>query len=630
MNKLFNYSIINYNKDNIIKIMNNAFEKCKQLIISFKKSNDEKEKFNLINQYFYINNYFYIMIGVIHLLNNEININDLEIIIKQHDREFYKDTTIYNFLVSISEHTFDNEKIILISKILKKFKEHKKIENNICDNICSEILKELTQKTKINNKNITLNYKIYKKIIEKIKSKKERTKIENIYYSNANLCIDKLANLLIERHNFAKSLDYENFFQYKKQKNINNTKQLKNLICDLSNVLDTRMEKEIDRIRNEMRKNKDNSLVSLSDFIYYTKKLQSKIKFSLNQIIKTIFYIIKQYFGITFKKIVSSENKNNNLLIFECHDTNKTSLGLVYFDLIKRKNKKFNKIISICTNNKFLNIPAQIYLIGCYSNYSNNIIGFDDVVIIFREFGYIIENLYKNTQYGFNFCETEFKSVMPHIMEYICWENSTMKYLLGNISNINETIDHLKFIRYIDFAKKLKIKCINATFDHFIHSSDKLIDEIKNNSYVLKNIYHKIFCDAMKNSNGIDLNKNYFDPQLILYIVSGYEGILYSDIFTNILSYTIFTEIKRTNSLYYIQNILINNKNTSMKSINDYINKINIDTYNLFINDIVNYNEIDTENNNEKNNLITDLVSDTNMFYSHDIVTDNVENIIVI
>jgi hypothetical protein len=641
--------IIHYK--NIIKYCSKIFDDI--LNIDNDSKNSDK-KFKLIIKYLYIVDFYYMLSGAGQLIFNFKEYKECDIMLNNLIDSFYDSKIIYDFLLNFLKNTNETEKLIFITKLINIFDSYKKCNNcsikkeinnitcnlrNIIENPTVINLEELKKYNidseiknyfpELKNKNLSLNLdtNTYIFLQKKIKNRNARCNLAKLYLKKTNLCINEFSKLLIKRHEYANILGYKNFYEYKK-KNVTDTEELKNLIADLSNKVELRAKKEIDRLLRELNKdnNKSDSLLEPHDFIFYYNKLKTKYCFSLEKIIETVFFVIKKNFNLTFKKINHDKQNellqdnlwNSKILKYEAFDSDKNSLGFLYLDLLFNDNKNINEIISICLNHKYGKIPTQILLIGNYENFNKQNITFNEIIDIFKEFGNIIKNFYSQNTYGFKFLDTDFKNIVPQIMEYICWENETIHYLLNHNNNEKIISEHIKFMRYIDFAYIIKYKCTNALFDHIIHSSDEIIDSLKNNKKsVLSSLYKNIFINILSNdkfTKNINLTQN-----IILNEINDSEGTLYSNIISEILSYGIYQVIKRYGSTEFINKILKNNKISTKKLIFDFIGKSNANIYDLYLNEIINYQEIDTEvniklnNTKNKNNILS---SDINCFQS--------------
>jgi hypothetical protein len=209
------------------------------------------------------------------------------------------------------------------------------------------------------------------------------------------------------------------------------------------------------------------------------------------------------------------------------------------------------------------------------------------------------------------FHSDEFATLLPQIMEYIAWEKETINEIC---KGLDETVpDHILFTRYIDFANSIKLRCVNAFFDHIIHNSSDVIeminDSIKKNGKagnILLSLYKKIYSDIMSAQRDIlNLNINGINSTLLYQEINGSEGMLYGNILTEILSYGVFSLIRsgrdkrnhKNSGNYFIKNVLNSNPIKLKKTLYKFISKLGEDSYDLYLQKLIGYNEIDTDVN---------------------------------
>jgi hypothetical protein len=130
------------------------------------------------------------------------------------------------------------------------------------------------------------------------------------------------------------------------------------------------------------------------------------------------------------------------------------------------------------------------------------------------------------------------------------------------------------------------------------------------------------------------LNINGISPSTIIQEINGSDGIIYGNILTEILSYSIYSIIRNNTSdaMKFIKNV-IHACETNTYDINikkflfSFINKLSKNCYDLYLQDVIGYNEIDTEINKDINNT---FICDTsaNHFSGDSSSSSDSENII--
>ena len=598
-------------------VINNC-KKLEQEILS--------EKFdNLISdalfEWLYCINLLYKSVGLAKLINCTQNLSHVDETIEKYKVSFFNNENISKILSSLN---IPNEKDN-IEKILRNFSNNKlsNLPNKI-KKITKEIRKKLDinsilittneMKKYVNNlpDNLILTRQSYYYLQRKIQDTNTRNEIEKSFFQKSNNCLDLIAELISERSKYAISLGHNTFFELTQKKIHGNSNDIKSLINDLVIKIESRSRKEIDRVYRELKKDGYNKKVDLYDIIYYYEKLRTRHLFVPNKVIQILCEMVNEYFGLIMKKVVYDyELWSSNIDTYHIE-----GLGFIHFDLQKQSNKKITSPVSIHLCQQYLdknNIlhPTRIALIGGYADMNTKCITYSDIIYLFREIGYSIQLMSYQTQRGIMFHSDEFATLLPQIMEYIAWEKETINEICKGLDEI--VPDHILFTRYIDFANSIKLRCVNAFFDHIIHNSSDVIeiinDSIKKNGNagkVLLSIYKKIYSDIMSaQSDILNLNINGINPTLLYQEINGSEGMLYGNILTEILSYGVFSLIRsgrdkknyKNSGNYFIKNVLNSDLGKLKKTLYKFISNLREDSYDLYLQKLIGYNEIDTDVN---------------------------------
>lgn len=608
-------------------------------------------KINNLIEHTYIINHYYAVIGLMQLVTNDKEWYKCNKIIEKYMIKFYQNKNLMRIIAGLLKLSKNDEHIHLCTKIIKKSQETSEVillKKNMAQSV-SIIQAELEKSvrveipndmrsmlpTKINDaidksNNLMINRSIYFYLQRKIRDSKIRTYIEKKYMSKSLLCFNEFANLLALRHKFALALDYDNFFQYKRQQHGAESNDITYLITDLMTKIDDRTKKEIDRIHRELAKDGQNKKVDMGDIIYYHEKLKSKNKFSPLKAINVIFEHVEKLFDIKFKKISKYQSLwHSSVSEYEMW-YNDTFYGYLYFDLIARQDKNIITTTYLSLSHKYIK-GSKIYfpkgvLIGNFDDLEDNCVSYSEIVILFREFGHAVQNLLLNTTIGIHHSHNEFENITAQIMEFLAWEKSTIQKICSNISSSTTLSDHIIFTKYIDFGITIKLKCLNSLFDHIIHNSPSIIQLMSNMEHnkgsVICDLYKKIYKDVMSSfSNMLNLDLQYVNPNILIQETNGNEGILYGNILSEILAYTVYKSVKSGNGKKFINDVLLSNPNISIKKlIHEYVANEQVDSYDLYMTELIGYSEVDTELNiNEKNKY--DVTDSANYF------DDNSDNI---
>lgn len=640
-----------HNIDNITNMLNH----CKKIINDFSNMNVNNKLTRLLD-HMYIINYYYAMSGLMQLCNSKTSI-DVDTMLKSYIKIFYSNNVIYNFLDNIKNNTkldystktfvnklFNNfNKQIMLPNAYKINKKINSIVDTIRQNMDKDIIVKLSNKTIIDDINstmtpsssgssketdlkssksdykkninsIVLNRLSYTYFQRNIKSSSTRQLLEKIYYEKSYKNLNMFAELIVLRSDYACELGYNNYFQYRKNGNGGDSDDIVNLISDLINKIDDCTKKEITKLHRELTKDGFKKNVDSYDISYYCDKLENKNKFSPNNVINTIFNIIKNLFKISFKKSHKIEKLwNSNVITFNACDDKNQIIGYLYVD-INNNNKNITVPTYVSLNHKYKNILPKIVLLGNYASLQEKIMSYHDVVIMFKEFGHIIQNITCNTSTGCFYNDVEFENMMPKIMEHLAWNKKIIKMIYNNDHNsgicqeinsngTNDTIvDHIVLTRQLNMALTLKNNCIIAIFDHIIHNSESVISLLKENNAnageTLLNIYQKIYKDFIPDFELVNQSIYGIDPCVIIQEINGNEGLLFGNILCEILSYSIYKLVEKGCGSIFIKNVLMNDSLSMRTATDKFINSnmANNNYYSLYLRDVIGYIEKSHDN----------------------------------
>ena len=580
-----------------------------------------------------------------------------------YNNYLFSNTRLYNSLINILEkQSLNNEYKLFILKIINNMKKNgitknKKsiikinelIEQNKCKieekiNIHNyvNINKKLIMNTDNDEKiSIKLNRENYFYLLNNINDADIRKKIEDIYNSKTNNIINELSKILILRNKYANALGYDSYFNYINDTNIDNSQVIKSFINNLIWNINDKSNIELTKIKTELNKDNFNKNINNNDIIYYHNKLHSKILFKPNSVLKTIFHIFSEYFGLKFLSINSSK-WNDTVKVYLCTDceTGK-KLGILYLDLIESSTKKIDIPFFIKLSDRYdLNRNTQLVhlcIIGNYTDYDRKCINYNEIILLFKEFGHVLKNITYQSSVGLINYEEEFIDFLPQIMEYFAWDESIINKI---VDNNTDTSQHIIFSKNIDKCYTLKLKCIVATFDHIVHNSPDLIELLnstlkeKNQSqHILVNLYIKLYNDIMSNSDDLlDMDIKYIPYNIIISLINGSEGKIYGSILSDVLAYNTFIQIKNGDGIKFRNEVLQDITKSFKLLLNNFINNFNENEVDIYIEYMIGkkINDNVSPNNSENNSKI--ISEDTNYFddKNYDDKDDqDVENIIV-
>lgn len=585
----------------------------------------------ILNHFFDIETLTKTMTALKIISNKIAELKKVDYYINKLQISFLEDEYIYEILSN------DNKKNSIIRHIYSNMKKHrdtnlKKINDKIHE-LEYSIEKKIKGKVnyKPNNTNINkyvknvpneINTNIYFYLQRKIKDPEARLDLELQYFKKCNDCLLDLANLVIERNNLAIYNKKTCFFELvNNDTSTSDYNDIKLLIDDLLNKIELRSRKENERFIRELRKDSYEKKVDIPDVIYYYEKLRTKYLFSPEKVFSAILIVIQKYFGITAQEIQNNNTWGSLVKTYKFYSLNKQFMGLLHVDICDKYNSR--SIVSpICLQltNNYRNTPIQVCLVAGYTNSKANCMYFTDVLSFFKEIGSAIFVLSHTNNNGM-IIDDEYNNIFSQTMEYIAWEKDVMKLLCHEYDN--NAIDQILFTRYIDFGNAMKFRCINAIFDQAIHESDfmkalsvEYSDSMKKNIMMLW--YNQIYSNCTKlQSDIVNTNISYINNTILYQEINGSAGKIYQNILTEMFAYNLLYYIKHDNEKNIIDIILSTNNKPIKKILKNIIAQNKNSNYDIYLKDLIEYTEIDTEINNLENKKITqnkDFVSSSNHF----------------
>jgi hypothetical protein len=513
-------------------------------------------------------------------------------------------------------------KSIQIKKNIRMFEN--KIINLININptikIQTKKLTNIPENIKINNGSIEipLSYENYNDLINNVQDIKLRHRIENQYMSRTKNIIEQFNKLILNRYNLANNNGYDTYFNYINRNKCNNTESIKSLITELNNKIDKKCYTEIEKIHNfYSRINNTKEKISICDIINYNSIHKNSNKYHPKHVFNVIVTTLNKYFNLTLIQC-NAKTWHSDVSVYNVVDTTTNYLfGKLFIDIFYRDDKKTSDLLAINLSDKMeindgLCTIAEIAVIANYP--TQKCMTYTDIILFFKEFGYIINTLCYNTKVGMVNYDNEFANYLPYLMEHIAWDNDTINMICNNNTAV---MDHIKMDRYIDMCINIKLKCINAKFDYIIHDSKEIINigDEKKHSTIINDIYVNIYKDMMTPFANIMINNiMYINPLTIIYEINKSQGVMYSNLMNDILAYTTYWLIKEKKISGFRQIVLENGIDDYGVLIKEFLNKnkTDISYYNLYIRNIIKTNCID-DYITEETNYFDDRQSDTEL-----------------
>ena len=548
-------------------------------------------------------------------------------LLKKYNVEINKNEKLLNFLIESIKHTnnfYDKIFISKIAKSLNKFginnnkekitkiiEQLDKTENDILNTLDKSVSFKINR-NKIDarsesimstvypddNNIIYVNKKKYLYLIKKISDTKIKSELEVLYMNRFNKILPLIGKVLILRNTYSKHMEYSNYYYMISEKTNEETEIIQQLITDLNIKLDIPLENIFKQFHQISKKNK----ITFNDIIYLIDKNSVNIKLKPVDILQIVMITVQRKFNMVFKHSSIDMGKNTNCI--EVYKFNELK-GYLILDLTYRPNKRISQLTTIKLNNKYANNLPCMYLLGCYDEIEKNNCTFSELVLLFREFGNILINIFAHTPNGLCEIDLEMFNFFPDIMEFMAYDNFVLTLVAEKLNlNVNKFIKEIKILRRIELIINLKLRCMNVLFDNVVHSSETFINQIKKQELnditkSLLELNNKIFNDIFKNNLNYINNTDYIQPNIIYNLLNGNQGLLFGTILSIILAYSVYYLIinkKNDVNIDLFLNKLLENKEYSYKkNIIDFISNNNIDYFKLFIEKCL---EIIEDNNN--------------------------------
>lgn len=553
-NKLKDYNVL-YNTD--IQLLKKSIEMCKEL--------SEKEETNNTN---FDKKFF--------LLKTIKSMEKYGTCSKEHKK-----------IIQLLKNIESIENIIndILEKPLKINIDRNKIDAQ------SESIMSSVYPTKQNMINIDKNKYYY--LVKKISDRNVRIYLEKQYMKRYNELLPAITKLVLSRNIYAELLGYDSYYRFCTNKTDEDTENLKIMLKDLNEKLDFQLVSTLDYIKKLT--NIEDKL-SISDIIYGLNKFFPDIKLKPIDIFQIAFVHIQNKFSIKFSESkITPLNKDSNPI--DIYDYKGNLRGHLFLDLLKGT-KTIKQLTLIKLSSGYgENLPI-LYLLGPYTDLEKPICTFSDVVIIFRELGHVINNIFTWTPLGISENDLEIINFVPDLMEYMAYDPVVIKSLVKEKNHYKQIMK----AREHEILINLKLKCINVLFDSIIHSSPDFINIAKraNDTQltgVMLDLYKKVFSDVFeKLSSQIDCNLSFILPSVIHNIINGQQSLIYGNILSTILAYNAYEFINKNNNNKILYELLENKNYSYKKNLIKFISTINEDYYKNFLHGCLKVKDVSLDN----------------------------------
>ena len=606
------------------KLISKSFD-TRKIVYQNKTSNDNKIKL-LVNDTFTFN----LCMSCLFLLELKTNDKPLKDIYLKHTEKLKEFNILYNTDINLlkmclemcKEITDGDKKFFLLRTIksMEKFgtcsNDHKKIymllknietTENLINEILEKPLKINIDRNKIDAQSESIVSSIYPTkenliyidknkyyyLVKKISDRNVRLYLEKQYMRRYNELLPAISKLIISRNIYSNLLGYNSFYKFCSNKTDEDTENLKVMLKDLNEKLDFKIESTLDTIKKLANINEK---LCLSDIIFGLNKFFPDVKIKPIDIFQIAFVHIQKKFNIKFSesKITPLNRDSNPIEIFDSHNKLR---GYLFLDLLKG-DKKIKQLTLIKLASGYgENLPV-LYLMGTYTDLEKPICTYSDVVIIFRELGHIINNMFVYTPLGVVEDEIELINFLPDLMEYMAYDPIVIKSLVKDKNHYKQIIK----AREHEITINLKLKCINVLFDSIIHSSQEFIDIAKKASDtqltgIMLDLYKKVFADVFnKLSHLVDCNIGFILPSVIHNIINGQQSMIYGNILSTILAYNAYECLNKNNNQKVLFELLENKNYSYKKNLIKFISTFNEDYYKNFLSGCLKIKDLSLDN----------------------------------
>jgi Zn-dependent oligopeptidase len=586
----------------------------------------------LIEDTFVFDTYNY-MINLRLIISDDKNdINNLllaEKMLKKYNFELNTDVKLLNLIIKLITKT-DNKyhKIFLakMGKSMQKFgtekylnseskESHNKITNIITQleqtetSLINIIEKPLVIKLDRNNidarsesimssvypdkqNNIIVDKKRYYYLIKKINNMQIRKTLESQYMKRYIDILPVIGKLIILRSVYSKHLGFDTYYEMSSLKSLEETENIKSLIFDLNENLDKKFIPIIQEIKRMIKKT---NKIDFNDIIYILSRLQPDIKLKPVEILQFAMITIQKKLNIFFKhSTIEPLNQHSNVI--EVLDSKNNLRGYLHIDLLARKGKKINQISVIKLNSGYGNNLPNMYLMGNYSDLEKNSCTYSELVLMFREFGNILTNIFAITPNGINEIDIELHNIMSDLMEYLAYDKFVLELVIKNLDGQSKIIKDIIEFKKIESIINTKIKCMAVLFDNIIHNSNEFYSVIKKselnemNLHIL-NLQKTVFETIFKTSlSDLECNTNFIYPLLVNNVINNSEGLIYGTILSQIISFTIYKLLSEGKASEFIIQLLENRDYNFKQLILNFITHNDIDYFEIYIKEYLGIN----------------------------------------
>jgi oligopeptidase A len=645
------------NETNIL--INKSRETIKKILL-LDINTQQKLFLKLLSDDLYEFNCFHAVGGLLQLVSEKKDVRDAwkkaDEILRNHIKEFNSNKGLYSKIKAyLIRHTnIDYETKFFLERVLRsceKYGAHKnddninkireiieKIEDHIecklnddeimevsLEDAKNNIEKDALKQLQINKTSVSIPVSSYTyKILPKyFKGKEMRDKFEKKYYLRTEKILKKITNLVVLRNEYAKLMGYNNFVEFKINKNDYDMEYLKGIVSDIVAKLDNKLVSEF-KILYEKN---GNNPVTIMDLNHFTDKENDQYKFKLDRALGLVFNVLENIFSIKFVKNNKQKLWHNEVITYDVIDETDFTFGVMYFDLKYRQGKTRDIIsIPLSFNARYpfdgnAIKPSTIAVVGAYSELTE-MINYNEIIKLFKIVGNSLFQICSKSKYGILNHDIEFDDFFDQLMESIASDKNVITKFTENDAITEKIMNHHGSVVGISIISL----CRDILFDFQIHSSEEIVkisyEEFndKKSFFALKELYSQAskyyFSSADKK-----VNMNNISPEILTSVIrNNTSGILYGKLLSKICARNTYLIISdNNNGLEFRKEVMANNLSPFKESIKIFLNKQkDTKNYSNFLSDLMGYKPCNKVNN-DKINTETDAGDET----ENNILTDN-------
>nr|WP_251358642.1 oligopeptidase A [Kangiella sp. TOML190] len=303
-----------------------------------------------------------------------------------------------------------------------------------------------------------------------------------------------MPEILSLRHQLAELLDFDNYAQLSlATKMANSTDQVIDFLQDLANKSQSQAQAEILELENFAKEHYQQEALQAWDLAYYSEKLK-KHKYNIsqeelrpwfpeNQVIKGMFEITGQLFGISFEQRDDVDIWHPDVRFYDIYNSHNQPIASFYLDLYARKNKRGGAWMADCIGRRKDGETTQkpVAFLTCNFNAPVGeqpaLFTHDEVTTLFHEFGHGLHHMLTKIDYaavaGISGVAWDAVELPSQFLENFCWVELGLDKIARHFETgeplPKEKLERLLAAKNFQSAMQMLRQIEFALFDFKIH-----------------------------------------------------------------------------------------------------------------------------------------------------------------